>query len=208
MNTIELINALKSNKITAKKFNGVFPSDCLPKKKLKKPAFVIANTQDRHGAGEHWVGFYFPKCETKKLKNQKTEKKKKSLETGEFFDYFGQKPVNKTFIKFLKTNCDSFSYNKKQLQGNFSITCGQWCCVYMHYKCAGFTLKKFLKLFSKKKLDVNDKKIIHLYHKFFNNNNSNNNGGGGISRGGAYNLIQQGGKKKKQYIQCCLPRFK
>ena len=61
MNTLELINVLSENKKTRINFKGVFPSDCLQKKKLKKPAIVIANTQDKYSPGLHWVGFYFPK---------------------------------------------------------------------------------------------------------------------------------------------------
>lgn len=52
---MELINASSSNAKTRKEFKGVFPSDCLPKQKLKKPAFVLANTQDRFSPGMHWI---------------------------------------------------------------------------------------------------------------------------------------------------------
>lgn len=179
MNTLEILDACSGNSKTSKNFKGVFPSDCLPKKikKSNSDSFVIANTHDKTKSGEHWVGFYFPKNSTK----------------GEYFDSFGQKPVNKSFIKFLKRNSKSFKYNKQQLQSDFSTTCGQWCCLYMYYRCTGKTLKQFLKMFSKKNFSFNDKKVIYLYQKYY----------------GAPQLhhIQKGGKKIL-YNQCCTSRKK
>lgn len=147
MNTLEIIYALSKNKKTIIHFKGVYPSDCLPKK-LKKPAFIIANTEGRHSPGQHWIGIYCPK-------NGK----------GQFFDSFGQAPTNKHFLKFLENNCTSFSYNKKRLKGDFSTTCGQWCCVYMYYKCMGKSLRQFLQMFGKN-FEMNDNKVLHLYHKY------------------------------------------
>lgn len=180
MNTLQLLETLNENGKTHKHFKGVFPSDCLPKEKLKKPAFVLANTQDHLSPGEHWVGFYFPKGDGK----------------GEYFDSFGMKPLNAEFVSFLQRNCTSFTYNKKQLQGNFSTTCGQWCCTYMYYKCMGKTLKDFLRQFSDTNFEFNDHKMIHLYQKYF------------------FKALkrkcknQRGGKRPHTlpYIQCCVAR--
>lgn len=136
MNTDEINHVLNSNKKTKKFFKGVFPSDCLPTKKLKRPAFVVANTDDRYSPGSHWICMYFPKGENT---------------PGYYFDSIGIQPLNDHFLKFLKTNCKKFFSNNQQLQGNFSSTCGHWCCVYVYYRCMGKSLKHFLKKFSKKK---------------------------------------------------------
>lgn len=152
MNTVELARDLSENEITRKQFKGVFPSDCLPKRKLRKPAFVVANTDNSNQPGTHWVAFYFPK-----------------IGKGEYFDSFGNGPVNIDFIKFLKRNSTCYNYNKQRLQSDFSKYCGQFCCMFLHYKCVGKTLKQFIKLFSSTKFTYNDNKVIHLYHSIYNN---------------------------------------
>lgn len=97
MNTYQLYNVLSKNDKTKKNFKGVFPSDDLPAKKLRKPAFVVANTDDRYSPGEHWICFYFPK--------QKGS-------PGYYFDSISVGPLNEHFIKFLKTNCKRIYSNK------------------------------------------------------------------------------------------------
>lgn len=183
MNTIQLLKDLSENTKTRASFQGVYPSNCLPKRKLKRPAFVIANTGDSTSPGEHWTGFYFPKSGK-----------------SEFFDSFGGSPLNADFREFLERNCSSYIYNKQRLQGDFSTCCGQWCCVYMYYRCAGKTLKQFLKLFSPRKFDFNDNKVVHLYHKHFEK-----------SRKRSKTVPNQSGGRKKMYHlpynQCCRSRF-
>lgn len=179
MNTLELSEALGTNLATRKNFKGVFPADCLPKKKLKKPAFVIANTDNRYSPGTHWVAFYFPKGSNK----------------GEFFNSFSGDAINQHFKKFLRTNCKTYIHNKKRIQGDFSVTCGNYCCLFAYYRCIGKTLNQFLRPFTRD-YDFNDKKVIHLYHKIFNAHTRNK-----IKN-------QSGGNKKryKSYFQCCKPR--
>lgn len=180
MNTNQIYGAMVGNAETKKSFKGVFPADCLPLKKLKKPAFVIANTDDRYSAGQHWVCFYFPKKEDA---------------PGHYFDSFGGKPTKKEFLIFLKRNCKKIVHNKQQLQGNLSSTCGHWSCVYGYYRCIGQNLKNFLKMFSKKNLELNDTKIVHLYHKHFASTK-------------APLHSQKGGRKTKKICQTCKPRIK
>lgn len=185
MNTDEIFNILNANNKTKKHFKGVFPSDCLPIKKLKKPAFVVANTDDRYSPGQHWVSFWFPK----NVKNGDNS-------IGYYFDSFGTEPVNKHFLKFLKTNCKKFISNTQQLQGNFSSTCGHWCCMYYYYTCRGRSLKEFLKMFSKKNLDLNDKKVVHLYMKHLINQPKSKT-----------KVNTQKGGKKFRVCQSCRPRI-
>lgn len=149
MNTIDLVKVLSTNKCTRKKFKGVFPCDYLPKK-IVKPALIIANTDPSYKKGTHWVAFYLPKrgC-------------------GEYFDSFGRRPVKSQFIKFLTENASSFTYNKRCIQGDYKSLCGQYCCIYLYYKCKGKKLKEFLKNFSLKYPELNDEKVLHLYSTLF-----------------------------------------
>lgn len=149
MNTIELIKILKKNKITRDNFQGVFPCDKLPKI-IHKPAIIIANTDDSHKNGTHWVAFYVSRNNI-----------------GEYFSSYGDFPRNKYFLKFLFNNSTSFVNNEIRLQSDFSSTCGYYCCVYLYYKCKGKSLRQFLKLFSLSDYEGNDRKVMKLYHKYF-----------------------------------------
>lgn len=185
MNTLEIIRDISQNNITRKHFKGVFPADCLPKAKLKKPAFVVANTDNASQPGTHWVAFYFPKSGK-----------------GEYFDSFANGPINAYFIKFLQKNCSTYTQNNKRVQSDFSTYCGQFCCMFLYYRCVGKTLKEFLKLFTASKLDYNDNKVIHLYHKIYNTPERER-------KKNKKTLYQIGGRKTNYlpYIQTCLPRL-
>jgi hypothetical protein len=149
MNTIQLSLAMSQNKVTKKTFQGIFPSDGLPKK-IIKPATVIANTDPSSKPGQHWVAFYFPK-----------------RGNAEYFDSSGQFPCNKKFEIFLKKNSASFKFNKKRLQGSLSSTCGHYCAVYLLSRCKGKTMDKFLTKFSETDLIDNDLKIAKLFKTNF-----------------------------------------
>lgn len=181
MNTIDLVKVLSKNKYTSKKFKGVFPRNHLPKH-IVKPALIIANTDPSSKPGEHWVCFYIPK-----------------KGVGEYFDSFGDKPKNRQFIKFLNDNVESFVYSKKRIQSDFSSWCGQFCCVYMYYKCKGKKLNDFLRNFSNTDLISNDEKIIHMYTKLLQNKKNDKD-----VENGKRKRNQFGGYKQQFYcIQNC-----
>lgn len=148
MDTKEIMRDMLKNKWTKRLFRGVYPSDKLPKR-VKKPALVIANTDDSKNPGQHWVGFYFP---TKGV--------------SEFFDSTGERPSKPDFIKFLKQNGDKFIFNTKRIQGSFSMTCGNYCTVYLLYRARKISKQKFFKLFTNNYAS-NDDKIIEMYRKNF-----------------------------------------
>lgn len=158
MNTFDLVRSLRGNDVTEKKFRGVFPCNHLPEKILK-PAFIVANTDPSNKPGTHWVAFYFPK-----------------KGPAEYFDSFGRRPYNKHFLRFLQRNSTSFISNTKQLQGDQSVTCGHYCCVYIYQRCKGKPMKEFLRRFSKNNFDINDNKIVNMYSRYYADNNNNNDG--------------------------------
>lgn len=149
MNTLQINTILKKNLKTRKFFRGVFASDTLPKI-LSKPAIVIANTDSSNLPGTHWVAFYF-----------------NSKGNAEYFDSSGQYPHKKEFITFLRRNSKRFTFNKHQLQGQFSNTCGHYCMVYSLYKSSNKTLKQFQKKFSKRNFILNDFKILKMFTNSF-----------------------------------------
>lgn len=147
---MQIEKALRKNKYTRKYFQGVFPADKLPKRITKRPAIVIANTDPSYKSGQHWIAFYFD-----------------VYNKAEFFDSYGQQPLNFEFLTFLTKNCTKFNSNKQQIQGYFSNTCGHYCLLFSLYKSQDRSLKLFLRQFKKNDYDFNDKKVIQLYKKCF-----------------------------------------
>lgn len=179
MNSIELLNVMSCNNVTKKAFQGVYPSDFLPKHKLRKPCILIANTDPSSRAGAHWTAFYLPARGRK----------------GEFFCSFGSQPQSPTFTDFLARNCKSYISCTRQLQSNFSDVCGQFSCVYLYCRIKGKSLKKFMDMFKSRNLKYNDAKVRRLYRKYFRSGNSK------ISR----HYIQNGGNTP--CIQKCKSRL-
>ena len=81
------------NKDILNQYGGIYPSNGLPKYRLKRPGFIIANTDPYGKPGRHWVAFYFPR-----------------RGPAEFFDSTGSAPykLNRNFSKFLKKNSKKY----------------------------------------------------------------------------------------------------
>lgn len=150
MNTVQLLNDLSKNKFTNKHFYGVFPSDKLPKF-VDKPCLIIVNNATSKENGEHWTCFYLSKNVSKNY----------------YFDSLGMKPYLPAYQLFLKNNCKSYMTNIKRLQSSFSNVCGEYCLVFLLFCSKNVSMSTFLKQFSSKNFDQNDKKIATLYKKHF-----------------------------------------
>lgn len=173
MNTLNILETLRGFKTNRNMSTvGVYPCNKLPRK-IKKPAFIIANTDPAHKPGEHWVAFYFP------LKG-----------CAEFFDSFGQPPSKLFFIRFLERNSSKYKINNQRFQSNFSSTCGNYCCLYLYNRYIGKSLKQFSNQFSPYNFIANDDKVISLFNKHFKQTKRNQIGG-------------LRSKTKRVYVQCC-----
>lgn len=150
MNTKQITNALLHNKSTRKYFQGVFSSDQLPKRVFRRPAIIIANTDPSYKSGQHWIAFYFH-----------------DFKTAEYFDSYGQQPLNSEFLKFLNCNSKKITINKQQIQGYFSDTCGHYCLLYSLYKSKNKSMKLFVNQFKSTDYNFNDKKVVKQCKKFF-----------------------------------------
>lgn len=144
MNTNEILNTLQRF-TSPQSYIGVFPSNKLPKR-IKKPAFIVANTHPASMPGEHWVAFYFP-----------------NNGRAEYFDSFGYQPINTNFSKFLNRNSRKYVINSERLQGNFSSTCGLYCCMFLYHRHSGKSLKSFCNQFSDSDYEFNDENIIKMF---------------------------------------------
>lgn len=151
MDTIELTQALNQNQSTTKMFQGVYPSDMLPTN-LKKPALIIANTDESTKPGKHWVAFYLPR-------NGPIE----------YFDSIGYLPIPKKFVTFMLCNGTSFRFNNRRIQNLFATTCGKYCAVFLYYKSKKISYVKFMNKFGNN-LEKNENKINKLYNHIFTKN--------------------------------------
>ena len=130
---------------TINQFQGVFPSDKLPKNPPK--GFYIVNLDPSTKPGSHWVAIHI-------ISHKKAE----------YFDSYAYPPFVPNLVKFLERF--SCTYNPMQLQNFQSDLCGEYCCFYVLHKSTGKTLKSLLKLFSAK-TDINDCIMSRLYHAYF-----------------------------------------
>lgn len=159
MNTIELTLDMMSVKNIKRNFKGVFPSDRLPKRKVRRPAFFIVNTDPSRELGTHWVAFHLP------VKGPI-----------EYMDSTGKKLDNNYFKAFINRNGKKVIQNNKRLQGSLSTTCGNYCGVFLYLRSKHVSLQKFLDMFSDN-YQENDLKVLKMYQKIFQNKNFSQIGG-------------------------------
>lgn len=193
MNTLDIIKDLSENCKTRKLFLGVYPSNLLPKEKLKRPCMLVANTDPSSSPGQHWCAFYLPgKKGTKGRKRPQAE----------LFDSFNSTPVMPAFKHFLERNCSSYITCGRQLQSNFSTVCGNYAVMYLYYRSIGKTLKQFMQMFTHDNYECNDEKVMQLYHKYIRLRKKNKK---------MRNYVQGGGSScfnKTQCIQNCKAKCK
>ena len=150
MNSAEILQALHRLNV---RYTGVYSADRLPRVWTRSTA-IVANTDDHDRPGTHWIAFYIDEHGT-----------------GTYFDSYGIPPHSDArFLLRLRRNSTTYRWNSKQLQGFFSQTCGQYCCVFLYYMSHGYNLEQFLHLFSDD-YNRNDKLIVRLYSKIFPYNN-------------------------------------
>lgn len=152
MNTLEIERYLKSNCATRKYFRGVYSIDNIPKKIYKKTPFcMIVNTDPSFLPGTHWLACWVektPKC-------------------SEFFDSFGRSPNYDEILKLFRNYSNCVIFNNHQLQSDFSEICGQFCLLYLLFKCEMWSMRKFVSIFSKVDKIKNDSNVEKLFQKYY-----------------------------------------
>lgn len=131
---------------------GVFASNRLPTL-IKTPCIVIANTDPDYKPGEHWCAFFIT-----------------SDRYGEYFDSFGLPPAT-AHLKFMRSNCKVWTYNKKIIQSGNSSICGNYCLIYLLFKIYGYKMSHFLKIFNNNR-ELNDTLLMHLYNELIEKKNN------------------------------------
>ena len=145
----ELTQLAASDPLLKSRFQGVFPSDILPKIE-QYPAGFIFNNEPSTEAGMHWLAFYFPE------KDQ-----------SEFFDSYGFPPEFYTpnFTKFIKNTTRHI--NTKTLQSLDTAVCGDYSLFYLWHRIRGRSIEKIDQLFTDN-THLNDKTAVafvrtHMY---------------------------------------------
>ena len=151
MNTIDIYRALAGHPITRLHFAGTFAADRLPRCVLPRPSICVANSDISSQPGTHWLGFYIPDD---------------AEHTIEYFDSYGFKPTNKFFTRFLGRHSQLCVYNQKILQNLNSTSCGHFVRLFLLYRCMGFSIRSFVKLFSKD-LAKNERIVRRLFRFHF-----------------------------------------
>jgi len=117
MNTIEIANILKRNKLSRRIFCGVIPIDHLPQHRINRACAYIVNTQPSNLSGEHWIALYISR-----------------YRIIEYFDPYGIQPINPEIFNFIQINGNKYIYNKFKIQTNKSTNCGLFCIFYIYLK--------------------------------------------------------------------------
>ena len=155
MNSIEISNILRSNKVTAPYFAGVCSQDELfdfiyPScQSHKQKRFIIVNTDIESGRGKHWTSIFL-------FGNNYCE----------FFDSLAHDPsyYSKNFLQFLKCACSKYAMNTRRIQGQASTMCGEFCIYYCYYRCKGVAFMQIVDRFNAENLNLNDRKLQKFIH--------------------------------------------
>lgn len=136
MNSSQIHTILSRDPVSARYFEGVFPSDKIPTIR-KFPCALVLNTDKHDEKGTHWLAVYI-----------------QDKRTIEFFDSFGLPPevygedITRFIKRYYRIQC-----NKIPVQSVTSNVCGQYCIYFIVKRCQGLCMKSIIHLLSKKKND-------------------------------------------------------
>ena len=130
MDTLMIRKLLKSYKC----FKGVYSLDMIPFDE-ELPINIIVNTDPSYKPGEHWVCICINRSGI-----------------GEYFDSFGLPPLKREIFNFLEKKCKRWNYNRMSLQNIASQTCGNYCVLYIIYRCQSISKKIFYSNFNENTL--------------------------------------------------------
>lgn len=146
MNTKQLYQALMSNKLTKKVFDGVFSRDTL-EDIIIQPKLIICNTDPSTKPGEHWLLFWFDGNEVDFFDS-----------LGKTLDFYG-----KEFVDFVKRYSNKMTFSRVRTQPKDSDYCGHYCLFYSLCKVLKYQPKEIIKCLSKMK----SKDILQVVDEHF-----------------------------------------
>lgn len=126
MNTLQIKRAITGLKVNSL---GVYAADRIPRV-FSLPAAIVANTDTSDKPGTHWIAIYI---------DQNGD--------GKYFDSYGVGPIIPYHIDRIRRNCKRYEWNDQQIQSFDSQVCGEYCIMFLHYMCSGYSLRTFMRLF-------------------------------------------------------------
>lgn len=142
----EFYAAFARNHCTRPLFRGTFARDEIAREKPERGIYIV-NTAPRSSPGEHWTLFFVSNSVT-------------------YFDSYGIRPLHREYYDFIHP-AETFFYNCKRLQGDFSDTCGQYCLYAAALLSCGFSLEDCTRKFSSANFAFNDKLVPVLVNKHY-----------------------------------------
>ena len=128
-------------------FKGTFSIDKIPTYKDEKFS-IIVNLSKENEEGTHFIGIM------------------SSKDTIIYFDSYGIEYINLTIEKYLKKYRKKILHSNVQLQHVFSSHCGYFCVSFILCLENNIPLHKFLTIFHKKDLYLNDYICIRIITTF------------------------------------------
>ena len=128
LTTKKLDLILKNNSVTKKYFLGTFPACLYPDSDRNVYSF-ITNTDEHDKPGKHWNSWF--------VENNKII----------FFDSFGRAPDDPSLPEYYQDITQQFKvveFNKSQIQGLMSKTCGYFCAHFIYVFSLGLNYHSFL----------------------------------------------------------------
>jgi len=76
-----------------------------------------------------------------------------------YFDTYGIVPLVPYIQAFIKRNCTTWNYKRRQVQGLTTDVCGNYSCLIALYIDRGYTPKQFIPLFEACNAELNVERI-------------------------------------------------
>ena len=149
MNTLQLSRCISEDPILRVQCSGVFALDEIPKVIAGVPDCFIVNLDTRKEPGSHWIALFIDHDRN-----------------GEYFDSYGRMPGKRTIREFLDKNCNSWSWNDKNLQSPYSSACGQYCIFFLFHRVRGNTMYDCVKKFGSE-MEQNDVFVTSFLNENF-----------------------------------------
>ena len=112
-------------------FLDVFPNDLLPQSITRTTTVIVKPDRNTEGVS-HRLGVHF------RLKSS----------SAYYFGSYGILPLVASIQAFNKSNCTTWDYNRRHLQGLTTDVCGKYCCIFALYMDRGYTPQNLISLFN------------------------------------------------------------
>jgi len=131
MNTRQIDSVLRSDRVAANTFQGVYARDEFIKLTIVCPSLYVCNLDESTKSGSHWIAIYFSpngRCE--------------------YFDSYGIPPIYNDLKQKLLESCKgNVIYNNSVLQGINTTVCGHYCIVFCLMKSRRIPFSRLLNVF-------------------------------------------------------------